>query len=92
MLEDGHMNWKPGDIAILKRTIRCVITPALTVYGGATVTLGPAAYEEDWWHVTAEDGTNFQAREIVLRKPYDGNEKTEWKTCVFQPKELVVTT
>ena len=94
------MNWKVGDIAICD----CPNSDYGNVHG-MTVTLiqyvgdhyiyrstGNESTAHNAWLVDTGESREVTVNERNLRKPYDGNEKTEWKTCVFQPKELVVTT
>ena len=96
MLEDGYMNWQAGDTAIVG------VRGGTWVghnHDGETCQLmrfdGLKSFEDgrevpNAWYVNGKNN-DFWVDENYLRKPYDGNEKTEWKTCVFQPKELVVT-
>ena len=89
------MSWKKGDTAIVhapvalcdKGQINGQQVQLLYFEGRLEERFG--SDQIDWWRVSADNSEKW-AREIALRKPYDGNELCEWKTCVFQPKELVV--
>ncbi len=90
------MNWKAGDKALVDAP--SALTDGGCINGQLVRLLRFEGRIEDgrsdqidWWQVRADDSEKW-AREVVLRKPYDGNEKTSWKNCVFQPKELVVVT
>ena len=84
------MNWRAGDIAEI---VNC----PWWHHCGATATLlrwakHPDLGREGWFLdlAPASPHSDVFCGEEYFRKPYDGNKKTEWKTCVFQPKELVV--
>ncbi len=83
-------NWQPGDLAIIADKIHAASSPELYQYQGATVTLQSHG-EKDWWFVAA-DGFCFQAKEKVLRKPYDPLEPGSWEDMkdIWTPKELEI--
>ena len=99
MFEDRRMNWKAGDTAIF---IANNAKDDIAGVSGATVILlkfvGRHNDVYNAWHVQLVDKISVRGKteccvdEKALRKPYDGNELCEWKDCIFQPKELVVTT
>ena len=92
------MNWKAGDTAIIcnckkypewnGEMITVQSTPFIDPKDGV---MNRLSQHSDWWDVRS-DSKDVYSREVCFRKPYDGNELCEWKDCVFQPRELVVTT
>ena len=80
------MNWKVGD--------RALIIDDATAQSGCehwcgqeVVLLKPHLnFGRTDWFV----GEGIVVMEAVLRPLYDGNEKTSWEDCIWQPKELVV--
>ena len=91
------MNWKAGDTALIVVEKK---HDGAGVSGKTCVLLrylGIPSIESRVWDVAwrvkvnGHDKPETTVATACLQKPYDGNEKTEWKHCVFQPKELVVT-
>ena len=85
------MNWKHGDMALVK-----IPEPSLDRLGlnGEIVTLKARAPQFDW---QATGGIAWIIEpsgcvaECCLYPSYDGNEKTIWEDCVWQPqKDLVL--
>ena len=85
------MNWKPGDIALVK-----IPELSLDILGlnGEIVTLKARAPQFDW---QATDGTAWIIEsggcvaEHCLHPIYDGNEKTTWEDSVWRPQKDLVS-
>lgn len=85
------MRFKPGDLAE-------VLPHDGNIPGGEIVTI--ISYEgvydnglkrcENCWNVNWNGDKEWVVNDRVLKPLYDGNEKTSWEDCVWQPKELVV--
>ena len=90
--------WKSGDVAIIASGgIKWLgqnhdnETCTLIEFIGEHSSSSDGWVIHDAWKVNGENIT-FWVNEKFLRKPYDGHELCSWEDCVFQPKELVVTT
>ena len=90
------MNWKPGDMALVK-----IPEPSLDRLGlnGEIVTLKARAPQFDWqatggiaWIIEFGGSAEISCvSERCLHPIYDGNEKTIWEDCVWQPQKDLVS-
>jgi len=93
------MNWKAGDRAIVIKSENypCMHGQQVTVLSTFINRFGEHLVEIDEpippgrkfspGPVSAGIGYRSNALKLI---PYDGNEKTSWEDCCWQPKELVV--
>jgi len=86
------MNWKAGDRAIM---INCVIIAnegqECTITGPMEEGIDRITFEYYMgWPIECATGLYVSYPHCLKPISYDGNEKTSWSECAWQPKELVV--
>jgi len=88
------MNWKPGDKAIIANDFKATPNDLMKFRGVSCVLVKYVGIHEttdqiirNAWEVQTKHNTVW-VEEKILRKPYDGNELTEWSKCAFQPETV----
>ena len=95
------MNWKAGDVAIIKTGISCA--PGYEKYCGSECELmayvgdqepteiidGTTWSVQDAWHVLCGSDQIAVSADALLRKPYDGHKTCSWEDVVWCPAETV---
>ncbi len=84
------MNWKPGDIAIIRGCSNCTEANGKTVTVTSSPYMHPFDAEREVVDYLPVIKGHLQVNIRLLHKPYDGHKPCSWEIMDWQPKELVI--